>query len=205
MTDHTITDVAALEAIYGAPRGASITKEVDRLLPVYRTFVEAAPFCALATSGPEGLDVSPRGDAPGFVTVEDDKTLYLPDRAGNNRVDSLRNVVRDPRIALLFLIPGIGETFRINGTAKVSIDPALLERFAIDGKKPRSVLKIAIESVFFQCSRAIVRSDLWNPEKHRDRTSLPTAGQILQAVSQEAFDGAAYDAALPKRVAETLY
>lgn len=205
MTDHIITDVAALEAIYGLPRAASLTKEVDRLLPVYRTFVEAAPFCALATSGPEGLDVSPRGDAPGFVTVEDEKTLYLPDRAGNNRVDSLRNVIRDPRIALLFLIPGIGETFRINGTATVSIDPALLERFAIDGKKPRSVLKIAIESVFFQCSRAIVRSDLWNSDKHRDRTSLPTAGQILQAVSKEAFDGAAYDEALPKRVAETLY
>jgi len=205
MSDHTIIDVAALEAIYGLPRAASLTKEVDRLLPVYRTFVEAAPFCALATSGPEGLDVSPRGDAPGFVTVEDEKTLYLPDRAGNNRIDSLRNVVRDPRVALLFLIPGIGETFRINGTATVSVDPALLERFAVDGKKPRSVLKIAIESVFFQCSRAIVRSDLWNPEKHRDRTSLPTAGQILQAVSQEAFDGAAYDAALPKRVAETLY
>lgn len=205
MSDHTLTDIAALEAIYGLPRAASLTKEVDRLLPVYRTFIEAAPFCALATSGPEGLDVSPRGDAPGFVTVEDDKTLYLPDRAGNNRVDSLRNVIRDPRIALLFLIPGIGETFRINGTATVSVDPALLERFTVDGKKPRSVLKIAIESVFFQCSRAIVRSDLWNSEKHRDRTSLPTAGQILQAVSQEAFDGAAYDAALPKRVAETLY
>src|SRR5919201_911317 len=135
--DHLITSVEQLERIYGEPYGPSIAKETDRITPHYRAFIEAAPFFALASAGPEGLDCSPRGDAPGFVRVADEKTLLIPDRRGNNRIDTLRNILKDPRVALLFLIPGCGETIRINGRAKISTDPALLEDFVVDGKMPR--------------------------------------------------------------------
>lgn len=160
---------------------------------------------ALATRRPEGLDCSPRGDGPGFVRVQDDKTLLLPDRRGNNRIDSLRNIVRDPHVALLFLIPGIGETLRVNGRAMISIAPALLESFAVDGKAPKSVIVMTVEAVYFQCARAILRSELWNPERHVARQTLPSAGQILAAVSQNRFDGETYDKALPERQRTTLY
>src|SRR5215469_3865863 len=146
---HVITDIPALERLYGAPSEASIVKEVDHVHPVYRKLIEAAPFAVLATSGPAGLDASPRGDGPGFVKVEDERTLLLPDRRGNNRTDSLRNIIADPRVALLFLIPGIGETLRVNGRAALSVDPALLRRFVVEGKEPRSVLVISVETVFF--------------------------------------------------------
>jgi len=202
---HFITTLSALETLYGEVGEASRVKETDRVVPVYRALVEAAPFAVLATCGPEGLDCSPRGDGPGFVRVVDEKTLLLPDRRGNNRIDSLRNIVHDPRVALLFLIPGVGETLRINGRATISADPALLESFAIDGKAPRTVLTIAVEAVFFQCSRAVVRSDLWNPDKRVARQSLPSAGQILAALSEGATGGEAYDKALPERVRATLY
>jgi len=201
---HRITDMAALEALYGQPGEASLLKETGRIIPVYRALIEASPFAALATRGPEGLDCSPRGDGPGFVRVRDETTLLLPDRRGNNRIDSLRNVLRDPQVALLFLIPGLGETLRVNGRAAISVDPALLESFAVDGKAPRSVLVIRVEAVYFQCARAIVRSDLWNAQKHVARSALPSAGQILAALS-EAFDGEAYDRALPDRQRTTLY
>nr|WP_210278663.1 pyridoxamine 5'-phosphate oxidase family protein [Microvirga flocculans] len=202
---HIIASVAELESLYGAPGEASLQKEIDRIVPEYRAFIEAAPFVALATAGPEGLDCSPRGDGPGFVRVADDKTLLLPDRRGNNRIDSLRNIVRDPRVALLFLIPGIGETLRVNGRAAISTEPGLLDSFAIDGKAPKTVLRIAVESVFFQCARAILRSELWNPQKHVARESLPSAGRILAALSGNRFDGEAYDKALPERQKTTLY
>ncbi len=174
---HTITSLRELEALYGEVNKASLLKETDRVVPEYRAFIEAAPFAALATSGPEGLDCSPRGDGPGFIRVLDDKTLLLPDRRGNNRIDSLRNIVRDPNIALLFLIPGIGETLRVNGRAVISVEPGLLESFSVEGKLPKSVLVITVESVFFQCARAIIRSELWNPARHVPRESLPSAGQ----------------------------
>ncbi|MFC4175270.1 pyridoxamine 5'-phosphate oxidase family protein [Microvirga sp. GCM10011540] len=202
---HTVTTLADLEALYGEPPEASLVKEADRVVPVYRALIEAAPFAALATRGPEGLDCSPRGDGPGFVRVQDEKTLLLPDRRGNNRLDSLRNIVRDPQVALLFLIPGIGETLRVNGRAVVSTDPALLESFAVDGKAPRTVLMITVEAVYFQCSRAVVRSDLWNPDKHVARNSLPSAGQILAAMSENRVGGETYDKGLAERVRETLY
>lgn len=204
-TPHVITDLAALERLYGAPSEASIVKEVDHVHPIYRKLIEAAPFAVLATCGPGGMDASPRGDGPGFVTVEDEKTLLLPDRRGNNRTDSLRNIVGDPRVALLFLIPGIGETLRVNGRAVVSVDPALIRRFAVEGKEPRSILVIAVETVYFQCSRAIVRADLWNPEKHANRASLPATGAILAALSGARIGGEAYDRALPERLKATLY
>jgi len=200
-----ITDLATLERLYGAPSEASIVKEVDHIHPIYRTLIEASPFAVLATSGPGGLDASPRGDGPGFVTVEDDKTLLLPDRRGNNRTDTLRNIIGDPRVALLFLIPGCGETIRVNGRAAISIEPTLLRRFAVEGKEPRSVLVIAVETAYFQCSRAVVRADLWNPEKHASRAALPSTGAILAALSNARLGGESYDRALPERVRATLY
>ncbi|MCG7392760.1 pyridoxamine 5'-phosphate oxidase family protein [Microvirga sp. ACRRW] len=201
----TISSIAELEALYGSPAEASLLKEVTHIIPEYRAFIEAAPFAALATRGPEGLDCSPRGDGPGFVRVQDDKTLLMPDRRGNNRLDSLRNIVRDPHMALLFLIPGIGETLRVNGRAIISVEPDLLESFAVDGKAPKSVIAVTVETVFFQCARAILRSELWNPQKHVVRGDLPSAGQILAAVTQNRFDGEAYDKGLPERQKTTLY
>ena len=202
---HLITDEAALIALYGAPGEASIVKEVDHVHAIYRPFIEAAPFCVLATAGPDGLDASPRGDGPGFVVVEDAHTLLIPDRRGNNRVDSLRNVLADPRVALLFLIPGVGETIRVNGRARLSVDPALKARFAVDGKEPRSILVVTVERVYFQCSRAVVRAELWNPDAQVARSALPSAGRILAAVSESRVGGDDYDRDLPARVEATLY
>jgi uncharacterized protein len=201
-----ITTVEALEAVYGHPGEASIVKEADHVTPHYRAFITAAPFAVLATSGPEGLDCSPRGDAPGFVRVADDgRTLWLPDRRGNNRADSLRNIIRDPRVALLFMIPGVGNTLRVNGRAQVSVDPDLLASFAVEGKPPRSVIVIAVDVVYFQCARAIVRCDLWNPQKHVDPATLPSAGQILAAMSDDRVGGQAYDQAWPQRARQSLW
>jgi PPOX class probable FMN-dependent enzyme len=204
--DHAyVTTAQGLEALYGPVAAPSRVKEADHIHPVYRPFIEAAPFAVLASAGAGGLDASPRGDGAGFVHIEDSKTLYLPDRRGNNRIDSLRNIVENPRVALLFLIPGIGETLRINGTAQICIQPELLERFAVKGQRPRSVLRITVTSVYFQCSRAVIRAGLWDPSMHLPRTALPTAGQILKALSNAEIDGDAYDRALPGRIADTLY
>src|SRR5258706_14362226 len=153
-----ISTIEDLEAIYGQPTDASTVKVADRVTPHYRVLIDKSPFVALATSGPEGLDCPPRGDLPGFIRIHDDKTLMMPDRRGNNRVDSLRNIVRDPRIGLLFLIPGSGSTLRVNGRAQVSVDPDLLASFRIDGKAPRTVVVMTVEEVYFQCARAIVRA-----------------------------------------------
>ncbi|MNS98053.1 Pyridoxamine 5'-phosphate oxidase [compost metagenome] len=202
---HLVTNPDALQALYGEPGEASLKKEVDHVHPHYRAFIEAAPFAMLATCGPDGLDASPRGDPAGFVVVEDEKTLLLPDRRGNNRMDSLLNVLADPRVALLFLVPGVGETLRVNGTARISVDPALLERFAMDGKLPRSVLIIDVQTVYFQCSRALLRSRLWDPATQVPRSALPSTGRILSDLSAGTFDGETYDRDLPARVAGTLY
>jgi len=202
---HNITTLSALEALYGIPGETSIVKQIDYIAPPYHALIEASPFAMLATCGPEGLDCSPRGDLPGFVRVHDDRTLMLPDRRGNNRTDSLRNIVRDPRASLLFLIPGVGTTLRVNGRAVVSIDPELLNSFAVEGKPPRSVIVLAVEDVYFQCARAIVRSDLWNPQKHRDPATLPTPGQILAALTEDRIGGTEYDRAWPQRAAQSLW
>ena len=196
---------AELEAIYGRPVEASTVKEVNWITPHYRAYIEASPYAALATSGPEGLDCSPRGDRPGFVRVHDEKTLMLPDRRGNNRIDSLRNIVRDPRVALLFMIPGVGNTLRVNGRAHLSVEPALLASFAVEDKAPRSVMVMTVEAVYFQCARALVRSELWNPERHVDPKSLPSAGQILAALSNERVGGETYDREWPGRAAATMW
>jgi PPOX class probable FMN-dependent enzyme len=200
-----ITTLEELEAIYGRPAETSTAKVADRVTPQYRAFIDASPFAVLATCGPEGLDCSPRGDRPGFVRVADERTLLVPDRRGNNRVDSLRNVVRDPRVALLFLIPGIGNTLRVNGRAHLSTDSELLASFAVNGQAPRSVIVVTAEAVYFQCSRALIRSDLWNPAKHVDPESLPTPGQILAALSDNRIGGAEYDRAWPERARQSLW
>jgi PPOX class probable FMN-dependent enzyme len=200
-----VTSVAELEALYGVPVEAATAKEIDHITPHYRAYIEASPFASLATSGPEGLDCSPRGDKPGFVRIHDACTLMLPDRRGNNRIDSLRNIVRDPRVALLFLIPGMGNTLRVNGRAHISVDPALLESFAVEEKAPRSVMVMQVETIYFQCARALVRSDLWNPSHHIDPKSLPSAGQILAALTKERVGGATYDREWPERAAKTMW
>ena len=199
----TVSTEQELALLFDSVGAASLQKEVAYVHPTYRALIEASPFVVLATSGPGGLDASPRGDAPGFVVVEDEHTLLLPDRRGNNRIDSLRNILADPRVALLFLIPGSAETLRVNGRATIVTDPALLERFAVDGKRPKCVLAVAVETVFFQCGRAILRSHLWDTQPAHG--ALPTAGQILAALSGDAIDGAAYDRELPQRLRTTLY
>ena len=202
---HTITSIAQLEAIYGLPAGAAVVKEIDHVSPEYRAFIEASPFFVLASNGPEGVDASPRGDEPGFVRVADDKTLLIPDRRGNNRVDSLRNIVRDPRVSLLFLVPGVGETFRVIGRASISTDPALTETFVFAGKTPRAVIVVKVESVYFQCSKAIVRSKLWDASRHVERKSLPSNGTILAAITKGEVGGEQYDREYPERLKATIY
>jgi PPOX class probable FMN-dependent enzyme len=204
--DHAITTTEALERVYSdAPYGPSIVKEADYVTPEYRKLIEAAPFVVLATSGPEGLDCSPRGDPPGFVRVVDEHTLLIPDRLGNNRIDSLRNLVRDPRVALLFLIPGVGETMRIVGRAQISTDPKLTESFIINGKIPRSVLIVTVEKAYFQCTKAIVRSKLWDPASKVDRKTLPTAGSIIAELTDGKMGGPEHDRLAPERVKATIY
>jgi PPOX class probable FMN-dependent enzyme len=200
-----ITTISELEAIYGELGEASTAKVADRITPSYRVLIEKSPFAALATSGPEGLDCSPRGDLPGFVRIHDDKTLMLPDRRGNNRIDSLRNVVRDPRVALLFLIPGAGSTLRVNGRAHLTQDASLLASFRVEGKAPRTVIVMTVDEVYFQCARAIVRSDLWNPDKRVDPKTLPTPGQILADMSDNRVGGEEYDREWPERARKSMW
>jgi PPOX class probable FMN-dependent enzyme len=202
---YTIDDLQSLTALFGPVGEASLRKEVTYLHPVYQRWIQAAPFAVLATSGPQGLDASPRGDPAGLVTIQDERTLLLPERRGNNRIDSLRNILHDPRVALLFLIPGVGETLRVNGHARITVDPVLLQRLAHAQAEPKCVIEITVESVFFQCARAIQRSALWEAPAADVRASVPTAGTILSALTETAIDGAAYDRELPARQRATLY
>jgi uncharacterized protein len=203
--EHIVTSVEALARLYGEPYGPSIAKEADRITTHYRAFIEAAPFFALATAGADGLDCSPRGDAPGFVRVHDEKTLLVPDRRGNNRADSLRNILQDPRVALLFLIPGCGETIRVNGRAAISTDPELCASFIVNEKAPRAVLIVSVDRIYYQCAKAIVRSKLWDPSRHVDRKSLPSSGTILAELTGGKIGGEAHDRAAPERLKATLY
>lgn len=202
---HRVTSIDELEAIYGAPPERSLFKEIDHIASVYRVFIEKAPFVIIASVAEEGLDASPRGDPAGFVRVVDEKTVMIPDRRGNNRIDTLRNIVRDPRISLLFLIPGVGETLRINGRAEIRTDPDLLASFEMQGKPPQSVVVANVDRIYYQCQKALSRSRLWAPETLVDRSELPTAGDINAALSPEPFDGAAYDAEYPERMKRTMY
>ena len=203
--DHFVTSVEQLERVYGEPYGPSIAKEADRITAHYRAFIEAAPFFALASAGPDGMDCSPRGDPAGFVRVHDERTLLIPDRQGNNRIDTLRNILVDPRVALLFLIPGCGETIRVNGRASISVDPALAQTFVMNGKTPRAVIVVTVDRIYFQCAKAIVRSKLWDASRHIDRKSLPSAGTILADLTGGKIGGEAHDRAAPERLKATLY
>jgi uncharacterized protein len=204
--DHLITTAAELDKLYSdAPYGPAVFKEVDRITPQYRKLIEAAPFAVLATCGPEGLDCSPRGDPPGFVRVVDEHTLLIPDRRGNNRIDSLRNLVRDPRVSLLFLIPGVGETMRVNGRAVISTDPKLTESFVFNGKTPKCVLVVTVERAYFQCTKAIIRSKLWDPATQVDRKTLPTPGSILAELTDGKMGGPEHDRLAPERIKQTIY
>jgi uncharacterized protein len=205
MDGFLLADATALRELYGEPSEPAIAKEIDYVHPHYRAMIDASPFVVMATSGPDGLDVSPRGDPAGFVVVEDERTLLIPDRRGNNRCDSLNNLIDDPRIALLFMIPGVGETLRVNGWAEISIEPTLLERFPAQGKLPRSVIVVHVERVYFQCPKALIRSELWNPAKHVERKSLPSSGTILADITRGKVGGAEYDAAYPERLKATIY
>ena len=202
---HLITTTEQLESLYGEPMPRAITKELDQISDHYRAFIEKAPFVVVATSGPEGLDCSPRGDPPGFVRVPDDKTVLIPDRSGNNRVDTLRNIVRDPRISLLFLIEGVGETIRVNGIAVIDTDPQLRESFMIKGKLPRSVITVTVEKIYFQCQKALVRARLWEVDAQIPRTDLPSTGAMLQALSDETFDGNEYDRTYREHMKKSIY
>ena len=201
----TIASLADVHALYGDPSEPALIKETDRIVPAYQAMIAASPFVALATSGPDGLDCSPRGDAGSVVRVADEKTVMLPDRHGNNRIDSLRNIVHDPRVALLFLIPGSGNTLRIQGRAAISVDPDMLASFAIEGKPPRSVVVVTVEAIYFQCARAVLRADLWNAEKHVDPKSLPSAGTMLAQTSDGRIGGPDYDKAWPARAKVSMW
>ncbi len=208
MTKHRfapVADVAELRSAYGEPGEASLLKVADRLTNTYRQLVEASPFFVIASAGPEGLDCSPRGDRGEALRILDDRTLVIADRRGNNRIDTLENIVRDPRIALLFLIPGSVTTVRLNGTAIVTCDADLLTSLARDGKVPRSAIVVTVEEIYTQCGRAVLRADLWNPEHHVKRETLPTPGDVLVEQSAGGFDGETYDRQWPERAAETLW
>ena len=203
--DFILRDATSLRELYGEPHEASLAKQIDYLHPLYQEFIRASPFAILATAGPDTLEASPRGDTPGFVAIEDERTLLLPDRRGNNRIDSLINITFDSRVTLIFLIPGVNETIRVNGTADISTCPDLLARFVIDGKLPKTVLIVHVKEVFFQCAKALMRSDLWNPDRHVSRTSLPSNGTILSTLTRERINAAEFDQAAPARLQATLY
>ncbi|PVB63564.1 pyridoxamine 5'-phosphate oxidase family protein [Labrenzia sp. 011] len=200
----TLSSLDQLHAHYGEPGEASLIKEIGHLNASYRAIVEAARFCSLTTCGPEGLDCSPRGDDGAVVRIRDERTLLLPDRSGNNRIDSLRNIVRDPRVSLMFMVSGWNNVLRVNGEAVVCVDPELLASFEKEGRLPRSVIVITIDRVYFQCARAIMRARLWDPETRVSRGDLPTPGMIMHEI-QDSFDGKAYDEDWPERAAKSMW
>lgn len=200
-----LTDLDQLEARYGTPGEASLVKELDHLIPEYERVIRASPFVILGTAGPEGLDCSPRGDVGQVVTIADARTLLLPDRRGNNRTDSLRNIVRDPRVALLFLVPGSDTTLRVNGHAEIEIDPDRLAAFAREAQVPRSLVVIHIERVYFQCARALLRAELWNPDHFVAPGAIPTPGEMLSACSDNRVGGEGYDREWPERARKSMW
>ena len=200
-----IRTVAELESHYDPPVKLAIDKELDHLTDLHRAYVEASPFVLIATSGPEGLDCSPRGDPAPVATVADERTILLPDRRGNNRLDTLRNIVVDGRVGLLFLVPGVGVTLRVNGTDELSTDNELRAGFAMGDKIPTAVIVVRTTAVYTQCPKALIRSNLWDASLHRDAAELPSVGAIMEAITSGEFDGAAWDSAYPERIRETIY
>jgi PPOX class probable FMN-dependent enzyme len=200
---HAITTQDQLQALYAPPRELVLKKVADRIDPRTAQFIGASPFCVLATFGARGPHVTPRGDAPGFVDVVNETTLALPDRRGNNRIDALRDVVDNPAVSLLFMVPGVGETLRVAGKARLTTDPALCARYAVQGHLPATVMLVAVEEVFMQCARAIVRSRLWKAAEAP--APVPSAGQMLEAHTKGLVDAAEYDRERGPLVASTLY
>jgi len=199
---HDVTSLEALAALYAEPSALVRDKVGHAIGPATRAFIAASPFCLLGTAGPQGLHVTPRGDAPGFVEVADPHTLILPDRRGNNRLDALRDILHDPHVALLFLVPGAGETLRVHGTARITTDPALRRRHAVDGKEPTTLLVVTVASVYVQCAKAVIRSRLWDG---RARPAVPTIGRLVAEHAAGRADGDALDARLPEAYRATLY
>ncbi len=204
-SSNLIKDITQLDALYGDASPRSLTKEIDALNSQYQSFIEASPFMAVATVGMEGLDCSPRGEQGSVVRVVDANTIQFADRRGNNRLDTLRNIVEDDRIALLFLVPGIGETMRVNGRATISIAPELIEAFTVDGKSPKTVVEVKVERVYFQCSKALVRSGIWDSDIARSFGDIPSAGEMLAATTNDSFDALEYDRMLEKRYSDELW
>ena len=199
-----IRDEAELGALYPPALERSVRKQMDHLDDHCRAFIAASPMVIVGTQS--GMaDNSPRGDVPGFVKVADDHTLLIPDRRGNNRLDSLRNLVKNPAVGLLFLIPGVNESFRVNGEAVISRDPALTEQFVMQGQAPRTVIVVKVKEAYIQCSRALVRSDLWNPAKHAASGSLPSMGTVMAQHTCGFVDAKAFDEEAKVRVPATLY
>jgi PPOX class probable FMN-dependent enzyme len=200
--DQVVSDEAELRDLIAWPADGATLKITDHVNDLTRQFIEHSPFVCVATSRPDGgLDVSPRGDPSGFVRVLDEHTLLLPERPGNRIADTLTNLVLDPRIALLFLIPGVGDTFRVNGEAVIVRDRDLLAPSAIEGKVPKLGLLITVQQAYTQCSKAVLRSDLWNPNHHIQRSELPSSGQILRSLTDPSFDAEEYDRARAERYA----
>lgn len=196
-----VRDTAELDALYGEALERSVKKQMAQLDDLCRQFIAVSPMVMLGTAG----DVSPRGDVPGFVKVADDKTLLVPDRRGNNRIDSLRNIVNNGQVGLLFLVPGVDETLRVNGHADISKDPSLTNQFEYRGTTPKTVLVIQVTEVYIHCSRALVRSDLWNPAKHAPKGTVPSFGTMLEAHTKGFVEAKAVDEDLITRVPTTLY
>jgi PPOX class probable FMN-dependent enzyme len=203
--ERQITTIEELDALFDKPAGNSLAKEIDHSSEHYRAFIEKAPFAVMATSGPGGLDCSPRGDPAGFVRVLDAKRVLIPDRRGNNRLDSLRNLIEDPRVSLLFLIPGVNETLRINGRARIIVNEELAASFAINERVPKILIEVTADRVYFQCAKALVRSRLWASESQVPRSALPSTGQILEQITNKAIDAAEHDRGYPERVKQTIY
>lgn len=204
-----VSSIEMLETIYDRPVGErSLWKEIDHINDHYRQFIEASPFLILATYGDKGVDCSPRGDPPGFVRVVSRDCIQIPDRRGNNRLDSMRNIVGNPNVGIIFLVPNAGETIRVSGQAEILIDQELCESFAINGKPASSVLSVKVEKAYFQCQKALARSRLWDPSSYPDRGELPSAGQMAQYFSEqrgEDFDGEIYDQEYADYMKKTIY
>ncbi|MEM9220902.1 MAG: pyridoxamine 5'-phosphate oxidase family protein [Pseudomonadota bacterium] len=199
-----ITSEEELEQFYGTPNLSSTAKVSRRITPQYRALIDASPFCALASVGDAGLDCSPRGDDGPVADVVDESTLAIPDRRGNNRIDTLRNIVRDPRISLMFMIPRCNTIVRVNGLARVTADPRMCDRYTVRGSAPRTVILVRVSEVYFQCARAILRARLWDGG-FKEPANLPTPGEILDEITASAIDGKAYDAEWPGRAAKTMW
>ncbi len=200
-----VRNEAELGEMYGPALERSVRKQLDRLDDLCRAFIAASPVVIIGSQGPTAADNSPRGDVPGFVKVADEHTLLIPDRRGNNRLDTLHNLVQNPKVGLLFLIPGVTETFRVNGEAVISRDPALTDQFVMQGKAPRTVIVVTVKEAYIQCSRALVRSDIWNPAKHALPGTVPTMGTVMAKHTNGFVDAQAFDEEAKERVPVTLY